>query len=203
MRPTLLLFICILLLILVIATPFKNAYIHSKGKTLNGVVVLPDIIHDHVNFRPIYSHMAEIITTCVVVVFICTILYYRLWYTFLVFLTLLLIGYIIDMLYSILTVLPDSKNGNCGYHVSFVQQCLNKGSCNNLGISGHMITILLCLWFLSEITHHKYWILYTTVAIFGFFFICASRNHYTLDCVNSVLVVGLLILLKDRLFKQQ
>lgn len=202
MIPVTLMFICILLLIVIIATPLKNAYVHSKGKHLNGVVVLPDIIHNHVKFRPIYGHMAEIVATCAVVAFICTVLYYRSWYTLFVFTTLLLIGYIIDMLYALLTVLPDSKNGNCGYHVSFFQQCWNKGSCNNLGVSGHFMIILLCLWFLSEFTHHKYWIVYLLVAMIGFFFICASRNHYTLDCVNSILVVGFLISLKERFFKQ-
>ena len=67
------------------------------------------------------------------------------------------------------------------------------GSCNNLGISGHFINILFILGLFYKYYGRKYWILYILIYVTGFFLICISRAHYTIDCLTSTFV-GLFII---------
>ena len=39
----------------------------------------------------------------------------------------------------------------------------------------------------------KYWILYIITYIIGFFIICVSRAHYTIDCLTSTFVALFII----------
>ena len=67
------------------------------------------------------------------------------------------------------------------------------GSCNNLGISVHFITIIITLGLFYKYYGLKYWVLYTLTYIISFLLICVSRSHYTKDCLTSTFV-GLFII---------
>jgi hypothetical protein len=62
------------------------------------------------------------------------------------------------------------------------------GSCNNLGISGHFINIVFQLGLIYRYYGSAYWLLYVIAYVLGFTLICASRNHYTIDCITSTFV---------------
>jgi hypothetical protein len=196
--PALLSIVLLLLIVLIVLTPHKNIHCHREAQHLNGSIVLPDIIHDNVPYMHFYSIFGDLIATILFIMLFVSSIYYRKLDVLLTFVVVYFICLVIKLVYAVATVMPDSKMGDCRYNISFIEQMVGRGSCNDLGISGHMFFILGCLWFLSELSDHKYAVYYSIVAAVSFFVISASRNHYTVDCINSVMVFSVVILLKEK-----
>lgn len=197
-KNSLLLIVVVLLMVLVIFTPYKNINCHRRAQHINGSFVLPDIIHDNFQYMYFYSIFADVTIPILFIILLYSSIYYRRLDILLTFVIVFLICSIIKLIYAVATVMPDSKRGHCSYNISFIDQTIGRGSCNDLGISGHMLSILGCLWFLSELSNHRYFVYYLIIAALCFFTISASRNHYTIDCINSVMVFAVVILLRDK-----
>jgi hypothetical protein len=197
-KKSLFLVVVVLLIVLVIFTPYKNNNCHRRAQHLNGSFVLPDIIHDNVRYMYLYSIFGDVMLTILFIMLLSSSVYYKRLDILLTFVIVLLICSIIKMIYAVATVMPDSKGGHCNYNISFIEQTIGMGSCNDLGVSGHLLSILGCLWFLSELSNHRYFVYYLIVGALCFFTISASRNHYTIDCMNSVMVFAVVILLRDK-----
>ena len=107
-------------------------------------------------------------------------------YIILYFFVLLLMR-LVTFIYFVSTTLPDSSK-KCKYGADFFKTLMNMGSCNNLGISVHFINVVFQLGLICRYYGPKYWLLYFIVYILAFMLICASRNHYTIDCLTSTFV---------------
>ena len=168
-----------------------NQFLYAKGKEVNGIVVLPDILHfDHMTNDQIHKlqHFADVLVTCLVSVVLLYFLIIRRLDYIVLFGAGVLILNVIFIIYSVSTVLPDSKNGNCILSDTWWSNITNMGSCNNLGISGHLGTAGLALILLCHCHgFSNVWLNLLSVVLYvaAFAVICISRNHYTIDCINT------------------
>jgi len=190
-------FLLVLIVMILIVTPYRNKYIANLGEKMNGKIILPDIIHNNFKVYPIYGKIADFLTISTIIVFFTIMIIKRKWYTLAIFAVLFLISFLIQIVYSMATVLPDSKNGECVVSENIATYAKNLGTCNDLNLSGHLVIIILCLYFLSELSQHKYKFVHILITIASAFFIVASRNHYTIDCLNSIIVSYVLLTLRS------
>jgi len=177
-----------------------NKFLFEKGQSYNGKVVLHDIVHDYLPLVPAFQKTCDILCVALFtgITLLCLVTRRMDCLVFFV-LSMLLLQYT-TLLFFASTVLPDSKNGECTYTESASRTLKNMGSCNNLGISGHLMTVGLSLYVLSMMVNGKEWLLISIYAL-AFFLISASRNHYTLDCMTSTIVLALFISQKQNVIK--
>ena len=181
--------VCLFILLLVIccsAEKIVNKYSYENGKPINKVKI-PDIIQGSIPLVRNLDVVSDLFTSLFSFIFIVIFLIngkyrYIILYTF-VFLLMRLVTFI----YFVSTTLPDSSK-KCKYGSDFFKTSMNMGSCNNLGISGHFINIVFQLGLIYRYYGPKYWLLYFIVYVLAFMLICASRNHYTIDCITSTFV---------------
>jgi hypothetical protein len=176
----------ILIGIIFASESFINKYVYERGKPINKVVI-PDIIQENTPKIPYLDVISDIFVSFTsfifFIIFIFNGQYKYLVFYFVIFLLMRLVTYI----YFISTTLPDSSK-NCVFGSNFLESWKNMGSCNNLGISGHFINIVFQLGLLYRYYGSSYWLLYIITYLLGFMLICASRNHYTIDCLTSTFV---------------
>jgi len=181
----------VLFVVLYVVHKKVNKYTYETGKELNKITI-PDIVHNNIpkldNLHVVSDNFTKIIIFIFAVVFLLNGQYKYIIF----FLLLVILSNFICFIYFVSTTLPDSSK-ICKYSEDSFKSLYNMGSCNNLGISGHFITILFILGLYYRYYGPKYWILYTLIYIIGFLLICASRNHYTIDCITSTFV-GLFII---------
>lgn len=187
-------FFIIFLKIILSIIAHLNSYTYKHGKNMNGVFILPDIIHNNFTHNTIYDKIAEY-GVFIIMLGVSLILIMNKKYNLLIlYIILFFIFQIICRLMFIATILPDSKNGNCKYSKDIFETAfINKGSCNCLNVSGHLLTIGIALFILYLHYDKKYKNLFISIYIVMFFSISASRNHYTIDCINSTILILLLI----------
>ena len=181
--------LCLFVLLFVVcysAEIFVNKYSYEKGKPINKVKI-PDIIQESIpiirNLDVVSDLFISLISFVFIIIFVINGKYQYIILYFFVFLLMRLITYI----YFVSTTLPDSSK-TCNYSSNFFKTAFNMGSCNNLGISGHFINIVFQLGLLYRYYGSAYWLLYLIVYGLAFILICASRNHYTIDCITSTFV---------------
>ena len=181
----------VLLLILYIVHKRVNKYTYETGKK-NNKITIPDIIHT--NFPKINNlHMvSDNFSNIILITFVVVFLFNRQYKYIIFFAVIFILSRFICFIYFVSTTLPDSSK-ICKYSKDLFEDMNNMGSCNNLGISGHFINILLMIGLFYRFYGPKYWILYIIIYIISFLLICASRNHYTIDCITSTFV-GLFII---------
>jgi hypothetical protein len=176
-----------------------NKYSYEKGKPINKVKI-PDIIQGSIpivrNLDVVSDLFVSLFSFIFVVIFIINGKYQYIVLYFFVFLLMRLITYI----YFVSTTLPDSSK-TCKFASDFFKTTMNMGSCNNLGISGHFINTVFQLGLIYRCYGSAYWVLYLTVYILAFLLICASRNHYTIDCITSTFVALVFIYEIDNIQK--
>ena len=181
--------VCLFILLFVIcysAEMFVNKYAYEKGKPINKVKI-PDIIQESIPIVRNLDVVSDLFTSLFSFIFIVIFIIngkYR--YIILYFFVLLLMR-LVTFIYFVSTTLPDSSK-KCKYGADFFKTTMNMGSCNNLGISGHFINIVFQLGLIYRYYGPKYWLLYFIVYVLAFMLICASRNHYTIDCITSTFV---------------
>jgi hypothetical protein len=163
-----------------------NKYSYEKGKPINKVKI-PDIIQENIPIIRNLDVVSDLFTLffsfVFLIIFIINGKYQYIILYFFVFLLMRLVTYI----YFVSTTLPDSSK-KCKYGADFFKTLMNMGSCNNLGISVHFINVVFQLGLICRYYGPKYWLLYFIVYILAFMLICASRNHYTIDCLTSTFV---------------
>lgn len=194
------LLIAIFLFIYIFLSYVIDKKVYNKAKHINGTILLPDIIHSKITSNhKLLQKVVDFTTMFVLVSYISYFLWVRKHSLIVLYLIILIALQILCKLISIITVLPDSKNGECDYVESknIFTKFKKLGSCNNLNISGHLLTIGVALYLLSRYQNHKYSPIYILVYTIMFFLIPASRNHYTIDCVNSTFVLLLIIAYMD------
>lgn len=181
--------ICLFLVIFVIcyySEKIVNKYSYEKGKSINKVVI-PDIIQENIsnfkNLDVISDLFVCAITSIFFIIFILNGNYKYIIFYFFIFIIMRLVTFI----YFVSTTLPDSSK-KCKYGSDFFKVATNMGSCNNLGISGHFINIVFQLGLLYRYYGSSYWLWYLIIYMISFILICASRNHYTIDCISSTFV---------------
>lgn len=194
--------VCLFILLFVVcyyAEKVVNKYSYEKGKPINKVKI-PDIIQGSIpivrNLDVVSDLFTSFISFVFVIIFIINGKYQYIVLYFFVFLLMRLITYI----YFVSTTLPDSSK-TCKYGSDFFKTTMNMGSCNNLGISGHFINVVFQLGLIYKYYGSAYWLLYLTVYILAFLLICASRNHYTIDCITSTFVALVFIYEIDNIQK--
>ena len=194
--------VCLFILLFVVCyytEKVVNKYSYEKGKPINKVKI-PDIIQGSIpiirNLDVVSDLFTSFISFVFVVIFIINGKYQYIVLYFFVFLLMRLITYI----YFVSTTLPDSSK-TCKFASDFFKTTMNMGSCNNLGISGHFINIVFQLGLIYKYYGSAYWLLYLTVYILAFILICASRNHYTIDCITSTFVALVFIYEIDNIQK--
>jgi hypothetical protein len=194
--------VCLFILLFVVcycAEKVVNKYSYEKGKPINKVKI-PDIIQENTSMVKNLDVVSDLFTSFIsfifVVIFIINGKYQYIVLYFFVFLLMRLITYI----YFVSTTLPDSSK-TCKFASDFFKTTMNMGSCNNLGISGHFINTVFQLGLIYRCYGSAYWLLYLTVYILAFLLICASRNHYTIDCITSTFVALVFIYEIDNIQK--
>jgi hypothetical protein len=181
--------VCLFVLLFVVccsAETFVNKYSYEKGKPINKVKI-PDIIQGSIPIIRNLDVVSDLFTTffsfVFLIIFVINGKYRYIILYFFVFLLMRLVTYI----YYVSTTLPDSSK-KCTFGSNFFETTMNMGSCNNLGISGHFINIVFQLGLLYHYYGSAYWLLYFIIYGLAFVLICASRNHYTIDCITSSFV---------------
>ena len=181
--------ICLFVLLFVVccyAEIFVNKYSYEKGKPINKVKI-PDIIQESIpiirNLDVVSDLFVSFFSFVFLMIFVINGKYQYIILYFFVFLLMRLVTYI----YFVSTTLPDSSK-TCTFGSNFFKAAMNMGSCNNLGISGHFINIVFQLGLLYHYYGSSYWLLYFIIYGLAFVLICASRNHYTIDCITSSFV---------------
>lgn len=181
--------VCLFILLFVICyfvEKVVNKYSYEKGKPINKVKI-PDIIQESIpiirNLYVVSDLFSSFSSFVFLIIFIINGKYRYIILYFFVFLLMRLVTFI----YFVSTTLPDSSK-KCKYGSDFFKTAMNMGSCNSLGISGHFINMVFQLGLIYRYYGPKYWLLYFIVYILGFMLICASRNHYTIDCITSTFV---------------
>lgn len=194
--------VCLFILLFVVcyyAEKVVNKYSYEKGKPINKVKI-PDIIQGSIpiirNLDVVSDLFTSFISFVFVIIFIINGKYQYIVLYFFVFLLMRLITYI----YFVSTTLPDSSK-TCKYGSDFFKTAMNMGSCNNLGISGHFINIVFQLGLIYKYYGSAYWLLYFIIYGLSFMLICASRNHYTIDCITSTFVALVFIYEIDNIQK--
>lgn len=190
---------CIAVVTIFVVFISVNERSYRLGQHVNHVT-LPDIIHN--NVIPIYAYKALADGISAIIVTICTlyILYKRHYDVVVFFVVSCVILQATYLLVVTSTTLPDCSK-NCVYSSTFFHTLRNMGTCNNLGISGHLCYVGLSLFTASLLQGHSYWPAYVALYACAFFFIAASRNHYTLDCIVSTLVVALIASNSDKILQ--
>lgn len=169
-------------------------YLHAYGKKINGAYHLPDIFHDGFSHLP-HTTLQKFIEILYNTVFVAFLLFFA-WYDYRVILYFFILYFATSLFltfYHTLTILPDSKDGQCIYAVSLKETTKNRGSCNCLNVSGHLIFFGLMLYLFSRVSNHRYAWAYIVLYAAAFVLICLSRNHYTVDCLTSTLILALLM----------
>ena len=181
--------VCLFVLLFVVccsAETFVNKYSYEKGKPINKVKI-PDIIQGSIPIIRNLDVVSDLFTTffsfVFLIIFVINGKYRYIILYFFVFLLMRLVTYI----YYVSTTLPDSSK-KCTFGSNFFETIMSMGSCNNLGISGHFINIVFQLGLLYHYYGSAYWLLYFIIYGLAFVLICASRNHYTIDCITSSFV---------------
>jgi hypothetical protein len=188
----------LLVLLLPIALPLKNRYLYNKGAHLNGKVVLPDVLHYGREAQ--YSNVSNII--CIVSFTMCFVLLsVQKMKLLVVFLFLNILMIYLNILYAIVTILPDSNNGRCQYSETIYDSLKNLGTCNDLNLSGHLLTIIISWYFICKVLGPKYYAIAIVVVIVSFFVVTVSRNHYTVDALNSVMVSPLVLWIGEKMIQ--
>lgn len=181
--------VCLFILLFVISYFVErvvNKYSYEKGRPINKVKI-PDIIQGSIPLVRNLDVVSDLFTSLFSFIFIVIFLIngkYR--YIILYFFVFLLMR-LVTFIYFVSTTLPDSSK-KCKYGADFFKTLMNMGSCNNLGISIHFINVVFQLGLIYRYYGPKYWLLYFIVYILAFMLICASRNHYTIDCLTSTFV---------------
>ena len=181
--------VCLFVLLFVISYFVErvvNKYSYEKGRTINKVKI-PDIIQESIpiirNLDVVSDLFTSFFSFVFLIIFIINGKYRYIILYFFVFLLMRLVTFI----YFVSTTLPDSSK-KCKYGADFFKTIMNMGSCNNLGISIHFINVVFMLGLIYRYYGPKYWLLYFIVYGLAFILICASRNHYTIDCITSTFV---------------
>ena len=195
-------FIIFLKIIILSIIAHLNSYTYKHGKDMNGVYILPDIIHNNCKHNIIYDKIAEYGVFTIMIGVALILIINKNYKLLIIYVILFFIFQIICRLMFIATILPDSKNGNCKYSKDIIETAfINKGSCNCLNVSGHLLTTGIALYILYLQYDKKYINLFISIYIIMFFAISASRNHYTIDCINSTILLLLLITNYDSVLK--
>lgn len=197
---TAIIFLALLILFIIIQVPI-NKYLYNRGKEYNGSLVLHDVMHQLIPEIESLQLVADVICIVSVVSFILYFAYQRRPQYVIVYGIFMLLLQFLCIIYFAATVLPDSKNGNCKCSDKPGDSILNMGSCNALNISVHLLTIGLAHYIWSRYQDHAYWPAHLLVYIASFVVIAGSRNHYTIDCVNSTVLLMLIISQKDNILQ--
>ena len=187
------LFVIILLaVLLIVVTPHINARSYNLGKSINNVNI-PDIIHNNIVAHAAFKTLAALLPVvsfqlCIIAIVVNKRV------DMLVFLIVCAIVFqILFYAITVATTLPDSSK-ECKFNKNVFEMLKHMGTCNNLGISGHLMFTGLLLFVASWTFHdHKHWGYFAALYVLSFISISASRNHYTLDCIVSTLLLGVLI----------
>jgi hypothetical protein len=186
--------ICLLIVLFVtlcIVQTRVNKYTYETGKEINKITI-PDIIHDNIpNIDNLYL-VNDNFTKSIMFIFALVFIINKQYKYIIFYLLLLILGNFICFIFFISTILPDSSK-SCKYSNDMFETIKNMGSCNNLGISAHFISIIIILGLFYKYYGKKYWVLYILTYIISFLLICISRSHYTKDCLTSTFV-GLFII---------
>jgi hypothetical protein len=163
-----------------------NNYSYKKGKPINKVKI-PDIIQENTPLVKNLDVISDLFISLFSFIFLLTFIINGKYKYIVLYFFVFLLMRLITFIYYISTTLPDSSK-TCKFSSDFFKTALNMGSCNNLGISGHFINIVFQLGLIYRYYGSSYWLLYLVVYILYFILICASRNHYTIDCITSTFV---------------
>jgi hypothetical protein len=184
-----------------ILTYVRNNYCYAKGKEYNGKIVVSDILHNLFENKPYYGVIGDSIFIGSIIIYVCYFLYYK-DYDYLIYFAIMAnIILILNVLYACSTVLPDSKNGDCSFSDGILNTIQNVGTCNDLNMSGHLMITIIAFYTISLYQRHQYLIYYMILFVISFFTIAVSRNHYTVDCLNSVFFSILLLTYRRDLLK--
>ena len=176
----------ILIGIILVSESFINKYVYKLGKPINKVVI-PDIIQENIPKIRYLDVISDIFISFSSFIFIVIFLFNGQYKYIILYFVIFLLMRIVTYIYFISTTLPDSSK-SCLYSSNFLIASMNMGSCNNLGISGHFLNTVFQLGLLNRYYGSSYWLLYIIIYVLGFILICASRNHYTIDCLTSSFV---------------
>jgi len=193
----LIIFIVIILIVINIIDKYIYDYLHSKGEIINNVI-LPDIFHD--NTLKIDKKIPDYFLIIFIVIFLIYFLFNREYQYILLLLLFYLLSKFICYLYFSVTILPDSSK-SCIKSNNSWDSILNLGSCNCLNISGHFLNIIFIFLLLNLYFKNKYWYIFVLLYIIYFYLICSSRNHYTVDCLNSTVIAILIFSQKKYIVK--
>lgn len=172
-------------------------FLHARGKPINNLT-LPDIIHD--NFQRLDKKLADYYTFGLLTLFILFFLFQKNWGYLMLWLFFFVIGRFVTYIYFLATTLPDSSK-SCVTSSNIFELTKNAGSCNCLNISGHFLTIIFVIFLFNHYTQNQYWFIFVALYFTGFYLVCATRNHYTVDCVSSTVVALLIITQMKRISK--
>lgn len=193
--------ICSIFIISIIIKNIAIKYCSKTGMGINGTYTLPDIIHKKFKQRKAYNRIGNTLLILFPIIVILYTLFTKNINALLFFVSILAFINLFTIIYFVATIPPDSKNGECRYSMDILDNIRHLGSCNNLNISGHLLTIGFSMYILSYLQGHKYMNIYILMYILSFISISASRNHYTIDCINSTVLLLLLITQKDNIIK--
>ena len=193
------LFSFILSIVTTIFTSLRNKYCYAKGTAYNGKIVLSDMFHNTFSNHPLYGKIGDILFIGSTIVYAVYFLYHQRYDYIFYFILLANVILLINIVYACSTVLPDSKNGDCSYSDTITKTIENVGTCNDLNMSGHLMIIITALYTISLYQGHIYLFYYYIVFIVAFFCITVSRNHYTVDCLNSVFFTILILTYRQEL----
>lgn len=182
----LILLFIVLFIIMYVIESIVNKYSYTKGKQINKIV-LPDIIQDNVTKIQHLDVISDLFVSFTSFIFFAIFILNGQYKYIIIFIFIFLIFRFIAYIYFVSTTLPDSSK-ECKYADNFFKNTLNMGSCNNLGISIHFVSIIIQILLVARYYGSSYWVLYLAMYIFGFILICASRSHYTIDCITSTFV---------------
>jgi len=163
-----------------------NKYSYEKGRPINKVKI-PDIIQGSIPLVRNLDVVSDLFTSLFSFIFIVIFLINGKYQYIILYFFIFLLMRLVTFIYFVSTTLPDSSK-KCKYSADFFKTLMNMGSCNNLGISIHFINVVFQLGLIYRYYGPKYWLLYFIVYILAFMLICASRNHYTIDCLTSTFV---------------
>jgi hypothetical protein len=182
----LILLFVVLFTIMYIIESVVNKYAYTKGKSINKVV-LPDIIQDNIKKIQHLDVISDLFTSSISFIFFTIFILNGQYKYIIIFIFIFLIFRFIGYIYFVSTTLPDSSK-ECKYSSNFFKNAMNMGSCNNLGISIHFFGVIIQILLIARYYGSSYWLLYIAVYICAFILICASRSHYTIDCVTSTFI---------------
>lgn len=176
-----------------------HPYINRRGRQINGRILLPDVFHSGVPSKTI-EVLHHWTSSLLIYGFLLYFLFVN-YPTVLYYLILLLSLKLVLRLFHVVTLLPDSRNGDCHYATDLFEVMRHSGSCNNLGVSGHLISAGLALYLISLYQNHRFAWLWIGIYIVLFLTTTISRNHYTIDCLTSTVILLLVITQTERIQK--